>query len=125
LENTALDLVAIHRQFLGVTAQFSISRWANRAIAWVATSCSTVILQGKKLFGAESLVMNLAGSFNEILKVGAGEEISEIDEFAVIGVFDVDDTPAVLTTAHLLPIYNNVLLAANNGKWNCVLFQSD
>lgn len=69
--------------------------------------------------------MNLAGSFNEILKMGTSEEISEIDEFAVIGVFDVNDTPAILTTTHLLPIYNNVLLAANNGKWNCVLFQSD
>jgi hypothetical protein len=35
--------------------------------------------------------------------MGAGKEVSEVDEFAVILVLDVDDSPSVLTTTDLLP----------------------
>lgn len=65
--------------------------------------------------------MNLAGSFDEILQMGAGQEVAEIDEFTVILVFNVDDTPTVLSTANLLAVDDNRLFAANNGEGNYAL----
>jgi hypothetical protein len=36
------------------------------------------------------------------LEVGAGEEVSEVDEFAVVLILNVDDTPSVLAATDLL-----------------------
>jgi hypothetical protein len=79
----------------------------------VATS-SAAFLQGKQLLGTEGLVVDLAGGLDQILKVGAGQEVAQVDKFAVVLVLDVDDTPAVLAAANLLAIDNNGLLAADN-----------
>ena len=45
--------------------------------------------------------MNLRGGFDQILEMGAGKEVSEIDEFAMILVFNVDYAPSVLATTDL------------------------
>ena len=70
--------------------------------------------------------MDLRCRLNQVLQVGAGEEVAEVDELAVVLVLDytlsvhantlvlshltVDEAPAVLASANLLAIDNNVLL---------------
>jgi hypothetical protein len=39
--------------------------------------------------------------------MGAGEEISEVDEFAVVLIFNVDNTPSVLASPNLLSPHND------------------
>lgn len=82
---------------------------------------SAALLQGQKLFRTESLVVNLACCFNQVLEVSAGEKVSQINKFAVGFVFHIDDTPAVLSAANLLTINDNSFLTANDGEWNNVL----
>jgi hypothetical protein len=86
----------------------------------MATS-RAALLQREKLFGTEGLVMDLAGGLDQVLEVCTGEEVSEIDEFAMILVFHIDDTPAVLTSANLLAADDDSLLAPDNSEGNDVL----
>ena len=74
------------------------------------------LLQGEKLLGTESLVVGLRGGLNEILEMGAEEEVAQVNEFAVSLVLDVNDTPAVLATANLLAVDNDRLLRADDGE---------
>ena len=53
------------------------------------------LLECQQLLGAEGLVVNLGGGFDQVLEVGAGEEVSEIDEFAVVLILDIDNSPSV------------------------------
>ena len=46
------------------------------------------LLEGKQLLGAERLVVDLCGRLDQVLQVGAGEEVTEVDEFAVVLVLD-------------------------------------
>jgi hypothetical protein len=46
------------------------------------------LLQREQLLGAEGLVVDLRGGFDEVLQMGAGEEVAEVNEFAVILVLD-------------------------------------
>jgi hypothetical protein len=43
-----------------------------------------------------TLVVDLACGFDEVLKVGTREEVTQVDELAVPLILDVDGTPAVL-----------------------------
>lgn len=47
-----------------------------------------------------------------------GEEISQIDEFAVVLVFDVYHTPAVVAASYIPTIDGDGLFAADNREWN-------
>jgi hypothetical protein len=85
------------------------------------TTASTALLQGQQLLGTEGLVVDLAGSLDQILKVGAGQEVAQVDKFTVVFVLDVDDTPAVLAAANLLAVDNNSLLTTDNRERNDVL----
>lgn len=80
-----------------------------------------VLLESKELLGTEGLVVCLRCGLNEILKVGSEEEVSEVDKFAVVLIFDIDNTPAVLATTNLLAIDNNGLLGSNNSEGDKVL----
>ena len=80
------------------------------------TSGSTALLQCQQLLSTEGLVMDLTGSFDKILEVGTGQEVSQIDELAVSIVFDVDHSPTVLPTTHLFASYIDVSLTSNNGE---------
>lgn len=97
------------------------------------TTDSRALLEGKKLLSTEGLVVDLGSGFDEILQVGAGQEIAEIDEFTMVLIlhyesiskccftkFDnmhtVDNAPSVLAAADLLSIHNDGLLRSNNGK---------
>ena len=46
------------------------------------------LLEGKQLLGAERLVVDLCGRLDQVLQVGAGKEVTEVDEFAVVLVLD-------------------------------------
>jgi len=54
--------------------------------------------------------MDLRCRLDQILQMSAGEEVAEIDEFAMVLVFDIDDTPAVLAATDLLAANNDGLL---------------
>jgi hypothetical protein len=43
-----------------------------------------------------TLVVDLACGFDEVLKVGTCEEVTQVDKLAVPLILDVDGTPAVL-----------------------------
>lgn len=51
--------------------------------------------------------MNLGCGLDQVLEVGTGEEISEVDKFAMVLVLDVDDSPSVLATSDLLATNND------------------
>lgn len=42
--------------------------------------------------------MDLAGRLDQILQVSAGQEVAQVDEFAVLLILDVDGAPAVLAS---------------------------
>jgi len=44
-----------------------------------------------------TLVVDLAGGLDQVLKMGAGEKVTEVNEFAVPLVFDVDGSPSILS----------------------------
>jgi hypothetical protein len=54
----------------------------------VSAAYSTALFQSQKLLGTEALVVDLRGRLDEVLEVGAGEEVAEVDEFAVVLVLD-------------------------------------
>jgi hypothetical protein len=49
---------------------------------------SALLLQGEKLLGTEALVVDLRSGFDEVLKMGAGKEVTKVDEFAMVLVLD-------------------------------------
>jgi hypothetical protein len=79
------------------------------------------LFQSEKLLGTEGFVVDLAGGLDQVLKVCTGEEVPEVDEFAVILVFHVDDTPAILAASDLLASDDDCLFASDNGEWDDVL----
>jgi len=54
----------------------------------VATTDSTALLESQQLLGAEALVMNLRGGFNEVLQVRTRQEVAEVDKFAMVLILD-------------------------------------
>ena len=65
--------------------------------------------------------MDLTGGLNEILQMGACEEVPQVYEFAVVLILDVDDAPLVLSASDLLAIDDDRLLTADNRERNDVL----
>jgi len=65
--------------------------------------------------------VDLAGSLDQVLQMGAGQEVSQVNEFAVVLIFNVNDAPTVLAAANLLTVDDNVLLATDNSERNDVL----
>ena len=62
--------------------------------------------------------MDLTGRLDQILQMRPRQEIPEADELAVVLVFDINDTPAVLAAAHGAPSYNDGVFATNNSEGN-------
>jgi hypothetical protein len=67
--------------------------------------------------------VDLAGRLDQVLQVRLGEEVAEVNEFAVILILDVDDAPLVLSAADGTPIDVERLVAANDGKGDEVLVE--
>ena len=68
------------------------------------------------MLGAEALVVDLGGCLDEVLKMGAGEEVSQIDKFAMSLVLDVNGAPAVLTPPDGFAVDGEAVFAADYGK---------
>ena len=71
------------------------------------SSSGAALLECQKLLGAECLVMDLRCRLNQVLEMGAGEEVSEVDEFAVVLILNVDNSPSVLASTDLLASNDN------------------
>lgn len=71
------------------------------------SSLSAALLERKQLLSTEGLVVDLRCCFDQILEMGTGEEISEIDKFAVVLIFNVDHAPSVLASTDLLASNND------------------
>lgn len=65
-----------------------------------------------------TLVVDLACRLDEVLEVSTGEEIAQVDEFAVPLILDVDGAPAVLASGN---VASGEMLAAYQtmGMKNC------
>jgi len=100
-------------------AHLPIGRRGNRS----TTSCtgSTGLLEGKQLLGTESLVVDLRGGLDEVLKVCAGEEVSQVDELAVVLVLNVDHAPSILTSSNLLAVHDDRLLRTDHREGDDIL----
>jgi len=86
----------------------------------MSSSCAA-LLECQQLLGTEGLVMDLGGCLDEVLEVSASEEVTEIYEFAVVLVFNVDDSPSILTTTNLFASNDNRLLRSDNGEGDNLL----
>jgi hypothetical protein len=73
-------------------------------------------LECEELLGAERFVVDLRCGFDQILQMGPKEEVSQVDEFAVVLVFYVDNTPPVLAATDLFAVHNDGLLGSYHGK---------
>lgn len=114
-------LVAVHGRPLGVAAELAVRRGADGPATTRVATGGAALLQSQQLLGTEGLVVDLAGSLDQILQVGAGQEVAQVDELAVVLVLDVDDTPAVLAAANLLAVDDDGLLTADDGEGDNVL----
>lgn len=65
--------------------------------------------------------MDLAGRLDKVLQMSASEEVPQVDEFTVVLILHIDNTPAVLTSANLLAIDDDGAFATHNSKGNDVL----
>jgi hypothetical protein len=87
----------------------------------MSPSGGAALLKCKQLLSTESLVVDLRCCFDQVLKMGAGKEVSEVNKFAVVLVLDIDNPPAVLTSTDLFTTNYDGLLRSDNGKWDYVL----
>lgn len=114
-------LVAVHGHSLRVAAQFSVGRGTDRSATARMASCSATLLQCKKLLGTERLIVDLACCFDEILKMGASQEVPQIHKLAMVLILHINDAPSVLAATNLLTIDNNGFLTTDDSEWNDVL----
>ena len=115
-------LVSVHDPSLRVTADLSLSGWADGTATGVAAG-RTALLQSQKLLGTECLIVDLACCLDEVLEVGTSEEVPQRDELAMSLIFDIDYAPAVLPTTDLFSIDDNGLFTTNNSEGNNVLYR--
>lgn len=97
----ASHLVAVHRHSLRVSAQLSLSSRADWSAPSMSSS-STALLQSQELLGTESLVVDLRCGLDKVLQMGASEKVSQVHKFAMVLIFNVDNTPSVLAASNLL-----------------------
>jgi hypothetical protein len=78
-------LVPVHSHALAVPAELAVGRGRDGA---ARVALVGALLEGKQLLGAEGFVVDLCRRLDQVLQVGAGEEVAEVDEFAVGLVLD-------------------------------------
>jgi hypothetical protein len=79
-------LVPVHGHTLTVPAKFTVGGWRDGARR--VTANSRALLERKQLLSTEGLVVDLRGGLDEVLQVGTGKEVTEVDEFAVGLILD-------------------------------------
>lgn len=97
-------LIPVHGHPLRVPAELSIGRRTDGSAPRVR---GVTLLQGEQLLSAETLVVDLRCGFDQVLEMGSGQEVPQRDEFAMVFVFHVDDSPSILTTSHRSPTHDN------------------
>jgi len=75
---------------------------------------SRTLLQRQQLLRAEALVVDLARGLDQVLQMGAGEEVAQVDELAVPLVLDVDGAPAVLARGDGLAVEGEAVFGADD-----------
>lgn len=113
--------ISVHGRTLRVAAELPVCRRADGPAATGVAPGGAALLQSQKLLRTESLVVDLAGGLDQVLQMGPGQEVAQVNKLAVVLILDVDDTPPVLTAANLLAVDDNGLLAANHREGNDVL----
>lgn len=106
-------LVAVHRHPLRAAAHLALGR---RADGPAAVALRAALLEREQLLRTERLVVDLRSRLDQVLEVRAEEEVSEVDEFAVVLVLDVDNAPPVLATPDLLAVDDDGLLGTDNSE---------
>lgn len=102
-------LISVHGHAVRIPAEFAIGRWGDGTGSGVAAGAA--LLERKELFGAEALVVDLRGGFDEVLEVSAEQEVAEVDEFAVVFVFDCFDERRLAGCCfYILPLFSLALL---------------
>ncbi len=112
------SLVAIHRHPLRASAHLTVS---SRADGSATMALCAALLEGQQLLGTEGLVVDLRRRLDQVLQVRAEEEVSEVDELAVVLVLNVDHAPPILTTTNLLTVDDDRLFGTDNSEWDQVL----
>lgn len=84
-------------------------------------SLADTLLESKQLLGPECLVVNLGGGFDEVLEVSPQQEIAQVNKFAVVGIFNVHNTPSVLAATNRLAIDDDIVFRSNDGEGNDLL----
>ena len=111
------SLVPVHSHPLALPTHAAIHRRTDgSAAALLAGHLCAALFEREQLLGAEGFVVDLRCRFDQVLEVGAGEEVAQVDEFAVALVFDVDGAPAVLAAAHDFAVDVDVALRADDGE---------
>lgn len=110
----------MHVHPLTIPAQLPLRRWTDRPTA-AALLCAS-FLERKQLLPTIALIVDLRRCLDEVLQMGAREEVAQIDEFAVVLILDVDDTPAVLAASYLAAVDDHGLFGADDGEGNDVLY---
>jgi len=76
------DLVSVNRHpLLRAPAQFPVSGWRDGPAA--PRTGGARLLESQQLLGTEGLVVDLRGSFDQVLEVCARKEVAQVDEFTV------------------------------------------
>jgi hypothetical protein len=78
-------LVPVHGHALAAPAELAIG---SRGDGTRGVTLVRALLEGKQLLGAERLVVDLCGRLDQVLQMGAGEEVTEVDKLAVVFVLD-------------------------------------
>lgn len=79
-------LIPVHGHPLAVPAELAVRR--RRDGSRTVAAHGRALLECEQLLGAERLVVDLRRRFDQILQMSAGEEVAEVDEFAVVLIFD-------------------------------------
>lgn len=109
-------LVPVHCHALALPAELAVGGWGDWSAA--AVDLCRALLECEQLLGTEGFVVDLGSGLDQVLEMGASEKVSEVDEFAVLLVLDVDGSPAVLAAANSLAVNVDVALAADDCEWD-------
>ena len=73
-------------------------------------------LEREQLLGAEGLVVDVGGGVDQVVRVGAQQHVTQVEELAVVRVLDVHHARAVLTATNQLAVHLHGALRADHGE---------
>ena len=79
------------------------------------------LLECEQLLRPECLVVDLRGGLDEVLQVRPGQEVAQMYKLAVVGIFDIHNTPAVLASANRLAVNDHIALGADHSEGDNML----